>query len=108
MLIDYLNFSQFCDGFPDSYKNNFSYEGKKALFEYLEQVSEDIGEHIEYDPIGFCCDYNESHYNDIAKDYGLEIEELDEEEAIKAVEDYLSDNTFIAAKLNEVFIYQVF
>jgi len=31
-----INFSQFCDAFGESYKNSFSYEGKRALFDYLE------------------------------------------------------------------------
>ena len=29
-----INFSQFCDAFSDTYKNNFTYEGKRALFDY--------------------------------------------------------------------------
>ena len=43
----------------DSYKNNFSYEGAIALFDYLDQLSEDIGENIEYDPIAWCIEYSE-------------------------------------------------
>lgn len=45
------------------YKNNFSYDGAKALMEYLDQLSDDIGEHIEYDPIALCCEYAE--YNSL-------------------------------------------
>ena len=63
MLIQQVNFSQFCDSFSDSYKNNFTYEGKKALFEYLEQLSDDMGENIELDIIALCWEYNE--YSDI-------------------------------------------
>ena len=54
-----INFSQFCDSFGGSYKNNFSYEGKKALFEYLEDYEEQTGEEIELDPIALCCEYSE-------------------------------------------------
>lgn len=43
----------------DSYKNNFTFEGAKALQEYLEQLSEDIGENIEFDPVAWCCEYSE-------------------------------------------------
>ena len=60
-----INFSQFCDGFPDTYKNNFSYEGKRALFDYLEQLEEDSDGLIEYDPIALCCEYTE--YKDLAE-----------------------------------------
>lgn len=55
MIKQTVTFSQFCDGFSDSYKNNFSYEGKRALFGYLEQLSEDI----ELDPVALCCEYQE-------------------------------------------------
>lgn len=43
MIKQTVNFSQFCDSFSDTYKDNFSYEGKRALFDYLEDLSEDTG-----------------------------------------------------------------
>ncbi len=43
----------------DNYKNNFSYEGANALQEYLEDLSDEIGENIEFDPIAWCCEYSE-------------------------------------------------
>ena len=62
-MIEYVNFSRFCDSFSDTYKNNFSYEGKRALFDYLEQYEEDAGEKIELDTIALCCEYTE--YEDL-------------------------------------------
>ena len=52
---------RFRDAFKksDTYKNNFSYEGLHALFEYIEQVEDDIGEEFELDVVGICCDYTE-------------------------------------------------
>ena len=41
------------------YKDNFSYEGKKALFKYLEEYEEDTSDTIEFDYISLCCDYSE-------------------------------------------------
>ena len=32
-----VSFNEFCDSFGDSYKDNFSYYGKQALFDYLEE-----------------------------------------------------------------------
>lgn len=55
-------------------RDNFSYDGAKALMEYLEQFSEDIGENIEYDPIVFCCDYSEyaeSEYIQLSEEYSF-------------------------------------
>lgn len=42
-----------------SYSNNFTLEGAKALQEYLEQYSDDIGENIEFDPVAWCCEFSE-------------------------------------------------
>jgi len=40
-------------------KHGFSYEGTKALFEYLEQYEEDTDHELEFDPIAFRCDFDE-------------------------------------------------
>lgn len=53
------SFSQFCDSFSDTYKDNFTYKGKRALFDYLENYEEESGEDIELDPIALCCEYSE-------------------------------------------------
>lgn len=58
-MIKTINFQDFCDSFSDTYKNNFTYEGKKALFEYLESLEDGTGEQIELDPIALCCEYTE-------------------------------------------------
>lgn len=58
-MIKTINFSDFCDSFSDTYKNNFTYKGKRALFDYLEQLEEDTSTPIELDPIALCCDYTE-------------------------------------------------
>ena len=50
---------QFCDWFQQNRPNNFSYEGSKALFHYLEDLEDSIGEKIEFDPIALCCEYDE-------------------------------------------------
>ena len=43
----------------NTYQNNFSHDGLIALFEYIEQVEDDIGEEFEFDMVGICCDYTE-------------------------------------------------
>ena len=51
----------FCDWFQKSAerKNQFSYEGLRALYEYLINLEDDIGEEFEFDPIAWCCEYTE-------------------------------------------------
>ena len=81
-----INFSTFCDRFKQMNRdNNFSYEGKRALFEYLEQFEEDTEKEIELDIIALCCEYNE--YESI-KDY-LQYYSTDEEsETYENIEDF--------------------
>jgi len=43
----------------DLLKDSFSYQGKVALFDYLEQLEDDLGYEIEYDPIAIRCDFTE-------------------------------------------------
>ena len=60
-MIQNVSWYDFSDRFTqsDTYKNNFSYEGLKALFDYFEQYEEDTGETTEFDMVGICCDYSE-------------------------------------------------
>lgn len=70
-----VNFSQFCDAF-DIRKENFTYAGKKALFEYLEQYEEDTGEEIELDIIALCCEYTEyENIEAFREDYSKGVQE---------------------------------
>ena len=54
-----VNFSTFQTAFENLRPNNFSYEGLTALYDYLIQLEEDIGEEIDLDVIALCCDYSE-------------------------------------------------
>lgn len=58
-MISTVNFEDFSDSFTGGYKDNFTYEGKKALFDYLEDFEEETGEQLELDPIAFCVEYTE-------------------------------------------------
>lgn len=94
-----INFSQFCDSFSEDRQNQFSYEGKQALFEYLESYEEDIGEEIELDVIALCCEYTEYETAlEVAVNYSTfldeeELKELDEEEKEEEALEFLRDNT---------------
>jgi predicted ArsR family transcriptional regulator len=90
-------------------KENFSYEGLKVLFEYLEQYEDDTGEEIELDVIALCCEYSEDTLAAIASNYGLELpEDEDEDEHFEAVEAYLQDHTTVCGRTADGFVYAVF
>lgn len=40
-------------------KDNFSYEALSALWDYLENLEQELGEELELDVIGICCDFTE-------------------------------------------------
>ena len=64
-----VNFSDFRQAFAGhGREKQFSYEGMKALFDYLEEQERDAGEEIELDVIALCCDYVE--YKDFAEFQG--------------------------------------
>ena len=57
--------------------HGFSVKGSLALFDYLEQLEEDCGEEIKFDPVGFRCDYSEYEtFKELQEDY--DVEDLDE------------------------------
>lgn len=69
----------------DLLKYNFSYQGKIALFEHLEQMEEETGHEMEYDPIAIRCDFTEyASLEEIQSSYPS-IESMDD----------LYDNTYV-------------
>ena len=64
----------------DTYKNNFSYNGLNSLFDYFEQLEEEMENEIDFDPIAICCEYSEyENLNEIKKNYSsVEINNIDD------------------------------
>jgi hypothetical protein len=96
-----VNQSRFIQAFATLRPNQFSRPALVALFDYLDQLEQDLGEETEFDPIALCCDWTE--YADpveAAEAYGWEApetpegEERDDTSDRKALE-YLQDNTHV-------------
>lgn len=78
--------------FQDAFRNynradNFSREGLRKLFEYLEEYEESTGEEIELDVIALCCDYNEISIKDVEHETGVKIEDLGDHTTVIEVDD---------------------
>lgn len=60
-MIKKISFSEFCDDFRKTNKGNFSYSynGKRALYDYLEEYEESTGTPVELDIVALCCKYSE-------------------------------------------------
>ena len=94
-----ITFGQFQDAFFNmDRQNQFSYKGKKALFEYLEEYEDGTGEQIELDIIALCCDYEEyDSLEEFQLDYGQEdypdIDAIEYETQVI----HIDDDSFIIA-----------
>ena len=62
----------------DYYKDCFSYEGLKSLFEHFENVIEDTGEQIELDVVAICSMYEEFENLDKVQERFQNIKSLDD------------------------------
>lgn len=102
MIIETLDESLFIRRFEDYNRtDNFSYPALRVLFNYLHDLSEDIGEPMELDVIAICCDYSEMTISDLWNDYSHLFEDLsrddfeDDDELNEAMLDILRENTLV-------------
>ena len=91
-----IGFCEFTDSFRGERSDTFSYNGLKALYEYLEQYEEDTVEEIELDTIALCCEFTE--YDSIREAYEVYKDDYDtlceeEDERDERANEYLIDNT---------------
>ncbi len=93
-----MNFSEFIDNWPESRKDQFSYDGMQALFNYLEEYEESTGDKVEYDPIALCCEYREyDSFADFQKEYPdiKDFEELADHTQVIEVDNAMKTDQFI-------------
>jgi len=82
-----IYFEAFCNSFGETYKDNFSYDAKKAIFDYLEEYEESTGTPIELDPIAICCEWSEyEDWQAFIADYP-KYERYDYDEGIEKLQD---------------------
>ena len=94
-----INEYDFCRAFKQLRPDQFSYQGLSALFDYFEELEDGIGEEIELDVIGICCEYTE--YEDLS-----EFQE-DYDKEYKTLED-IEEQTTVIPVFGESFIIQQF
>ena len=96
----------FIDAFKNSSReDNFSIDGLRALFEYLENYEQDTGQEIELDVIAFCCEYTEySTFEEIADVYDIDLGGIDALDIDDTVREYLDYNTSYIEFSNGVII----
>ena len=72
---------QFIELMNEARPNNFSVSGLRVLFDYLEQLSEDCGDNIEFDAIAIACEYTEADALEVYNRYKPELN-LDEDDQL--------------------------
>jgi hypothetical protein len=102
-------FSEFCDYFRDIRPDNFSYQGLRILFDYFEQYESDTGENVDFDVIAICCDFSEDSFENIADQYGIELDpEMDEDYQKQQVIEHLEgEGAYVGDSINGI-IYRNF
>lgn len=95
VIITTVNQFDFVSAFKnsDTYKDNFSYEGLHLLYELLAEFSTDTGENLEFDLVGFCCDFAESTIEEFINDYSEVLEKYQYKYQL-FLNDYLTDYIF--------------
>ena len=73
MLYQEITFSAFCDAFRDCGRGeSFSYAGKRALFDWLEEYAEDSGQDVELDIVALDCEFAEyADESEVVEEYDL-------------------------------------
>ena len=69
------------------YKNNFSYDGLTALYDYFSELEDELNESIEFDLIAIAGEYSELTIEELRDNYSIDID-------IDVIE-YLQENTIV-------------
>lgn len=96
-MIQQVYESEFINRLTSDEYASFTYNGASALYEYLTELEEDIGQEIQFDHVAIRCDYSE---------YKTLDEILNQYDNINTLDD-LRDNTTVI-EFDEGFIIQNF
>jgi hypothetical protein len=112
MIYTQVTKHSFIDAFKQSSrKDQFSYDALEAIYEYLEDYSQDSGENVELDIVAICCDWAEENYKDVFNTHPIDCdsENPTDDEIKEAVQDYLEYHTqCVLLPDGETFVYVQF
>jgi hypothetical protein len=97
-MFSHVTFSAFCDAFrAHDRQGQFSYHGKRALFDFLEDYEDQTGQAVEFDVVGLCCDYVEMTTDEVLDCYTVGLDVDDEDDVDEAVTEWLSQATMLVS-----------
>lgn len=98
--------------------DQFGYNGWRMLAEAMDQLSDDIGEDIEVDILGWCCDYShaasvDEAFEELQHYQGWDIdrpewEEMDDDEKLNAIREFLNESTHLLVCEDGCIIWAIF
>lgn len=98
-IVKTVNFYSFERAFKESgRKDDFSYDGLQILYDYLENLSDEMGSPIELDVISLCCEYTEMSLAEAINELGLSDYTIGDDggdDVIDDVTEALSDETTV-------------
>jgi len=113
-----VTFGDFRDAFYQADRGDqFTYDGARLLFDYLEEIEADTGTPIELDVVALCCDFCEDPVADLADQHDItldpdeaaDMDATEQADALKeAVLDYLNDQTAVCGATDDTIVYVVF
>lgn len=112
-MIQTVNLYAFRRAFEMSGRDNFSYEGQRVLFEYLERLEEETGTPIAFDVVALCCEFAEDDYHSVALNYSIALDDnglvIDYEDELKdIVGTFLRERTSVCGEVKGGFVYAIF
>ena len=78
-IVQTLSLYQFIGMMQTARPDNFTISGLRVLFDYLDELSNDCGDNIEFDAIGIACEYTEMDAVEVYNRYTPDLN-LDEDE----------------------------
>ena len=90
-----LNTYEIAEALRQDTNAGWSYDGSKALAEYLEEYEESTGEEMELDVCAIRCDFSEfANLQEWADSYGHEYDkEVEEDEQEEEIRRFVQDHT---------------
>jgi len=75
------------------FPNDFTREGLSCLFDYLEELEQETGEELEFDPVALHCQYSEMLVSDFLNNYydNDDIEAIISANRLKSKKDITAD-----------------
>lgn len=101
-LDDFIDAFQRADRTP----SNFSFQGLHVLFDHITAQEEEFGEEWDLDVVALCCAYAEATAEEIAQDYEIPLDGLDENDAFEQVVNFLEEQGAYCGVTEEGILYR--